>query len=363
MCDLGMKVMDKIIFVTVSMRGGGTERVISILANRMVSMGFEVEILMIADSAIEYYLDKRIRVSCISEATGGSLSGRIRRIINMRKDFLRDTNAHIISMGTVANMFTLLAAFGLRNQVTISERNDPNRLNHRPIKKHEVIFRNFLYKWADKIVLQTPDVMGCFPNTIQKKCVVIPNPVPESMPTPYPVDEREKTVLTAGRLTEQKNHKMLLNVFAEFSKQFPDYHLYIFGRGELEIELAELIHSKQLEEKVTLRGFSDELYYELGKGGIYVSTSNWEGISNSLLEALAMGIPTIATDCPMGGARLCIEDGVNGYLIPPRNEDVLLERLVKLASEEYTRSVLSRNAMMIREKYSEVVITKSWCQK
>ena len=355
--------METIIFVTVSMRGGGTERVISILANRMVAMGYMVEILMIADSTVEYYLDKRIRILCISEATGGSLSGRIRRITNMRKEFKRDKSVHIISMGTVANMFTLLATFGLRNHVTISERNDPNRLNHRPIKKYEVIFRNFLYKWADKIVLQTPDVMGCFPAPIRKKCVVIPNPVPEGMPMPLPLDKREKTVLTAGRLTEQKNHKMLLSVFAAFSKQFPDYHLNIFGRGELEAELAELIRGMQLEDKVTLCGFSDDLYHELGKGGVYVSTSDWEGISNSLLEALAMGIPTIATDCPMGGSRLCIEDGVNGYLIPPRNEDALLDRLVKVASEENTRSVLSRNAMMIREKYSEVAITKSWCGK
>lgn len=354
--------MKKIIFVTVSMRGGGTERVISILANRMIAMGYEVTIVMIAESTIEYKLDERIRTVCVSKATGGSLIGRVKRILNMRRKFSQDKSAKIISMGTVANMFTLLASFGLRNSVTISERNDPNRLNHRPIKSYEVWLRNFLYKRADKIVFQTPDVLDCFPSSIQKKCVVIPNPVPADMPMPRRMEEREKTILTAGRLTEQKNHKMLLEVFTEFNKQFPEYQLNIFGRGELEEKLDQQIRELQMQHKISLRGFSDNLYEELGKGGIYVSTSDWEGISNSLLEALAMGIPTIATDCPMGGSRMCIQDGINGYMIPVKDNEALLERLVKLASEETLRASFSENAMRIRESFSETTITQQWLE-
>lgn len=354
--------MKKVIFVTISMRGGGTERVISILANRMVAMGYEVTIVMIAEPVIEYKLDEKIKTVCVSKATGGSLSGRIKRVFNMRREFAADKSARIISMGTVANMFALLASFGLKNPVTISERNDPNRLNHRPIKSYEVWLRNFLYKKADKIVLQTPDVLDCFPRVIQKKCVVIPNPVPMDMPMPRSMEEREKTILTAGRLTEQKNHKMLLEVFAEFSKQFPEYHLNIFGRGELEAALANRIQELQMQDKISLRGFCDNLYEELGKGGIYVSTSDWEGISNSLLEALAMGIPTVATDCPMGGSRMCIEDGVNGYLIPVKDKETLLQKLVRLASEETLRASLSENAMKIRESFSEVAITNRWLE-
>lgn len=357
------KLMKKIIFVTVSMRGGGTERVISILANRMIAMGHEVTIVMIADPAIEYKLDEKIRVVCVSKATGGSLLGRLKRIRNMRQEFAKDKNAQIISMGTVANMFTLAAAFGLKNPITISERNDPNRLNHRPIKKHEVLLRNFLYKRAAKLVLQTPDVLECFPASMRSRCEVIPNPVPEGMPKPVSMEMREKTVITAGRLTEQKNHKMLIRVFAEFCKVYPEFQLKIFGRGELEEELQKLIDELGLRRNAQLCGFSDNLYGELGKGGIYVSTSDWEGISNSLLEALAMGIPTIATDCPMGGSRMCIEDGINGYLIPTRDEDALLDRLNILASNEENRKLVSENAVKIRDDFGETAITKLWLEQ
>lgn len=354
--------MKNIIFVTVSMRGGGTERVISIVANRLTEMGYNVSIVMIADPTVEYELNEKIRLVCVSKATGGSLVGRIKRIYNMRREFVADRNCHIISMGTVANMFTLAAAIGLHNTIVISERNDPNRLNHRPIKFYEVWLRNILYKKAFKLVLQTPDAMECFPACIKKKSVVIPNPVPANLPEPLSMERRDKTIITAGRLTEQKNHRLLIDAFAEFSVKFPEYQLKIFGRGELEEELKSQINRLEMDNRILLCGFSKNLYEELGKAGMYISTSDWEGISNSLLEALAMGVPTIATDCPMGGARMCIEDGVNGYLVPVRNKEMLLQKMIVLAENAELRNSISQKAMDIRSEFSESLITKKWVE-
>lgn len=354
--------MEKIIFVTISMRGGGTERVISILANRMVEMGHDVTIMMIAEPNVEYALDNRVHVMCVSSSTGGSLIGRIKRIWNMRREFALDKNTKIISMGTVSNLFTLTASLGLKNPIVISERNDPNRLNHRPIKKYEVWLRNLLYRKADKLVLQTPDVVDIFPAGIRRKSVVIANPIPDGMPQPMAVEERDNTIVAAGRFIPSKNYKMLIDVFARFSLQFPEYVLKIFGKGENEPDIRKQIQDLQMQEKILLCGFSNNLYEELGKGGIYVSTSDSEGLSNSLLEALAMGIPTIATDCPVGGTRMCIKDGENGFMIPVRDEAALLEKMVRLASDLKLRELFSCNAMKIREEYSEIRITEQWME-
>ena len=352
--------IENIIFVTISMRGGGTERVISILANRMVQRGIHVTIMMIADPTVEYPLDERVHTVCVSEATGGSMRGRIRRIRNMRGVFRGKSNLRIISMGTVANLFTMIASIGVRADKVLSERNDPNRLNHRPIKAYERAVRNFLYRFADRIVLQTPMALDCFPESLHAGCDIIPNPLPDDMPSPNPTAFRDRTILTAGRLTEQKNHALLLDAFASFSKEFPEYVLHIFGRGELETVLQNEVAEKGLEDKVLLRGFSDDLYGELNKGGIYVSTSNWEGISNSLLEALAMGIPVVATDCPMGGSKLCIQDGMNGYLIPMNDKESLLQRMCALAENSELRERFASHAMEVREKYSVDTITDLW---
>jgi len=354
--------MSNIIFVTISMRGGGTERVISVLANRMVSMGHKVTIVMIADPTIEYDLDKRICTVCVSKATGGSLIGRIKRIRSMRKVFLRDKNAKIISMGTVANLFTLVASAGLKNSITISERNDPNRLNHRPIKKYEVWIRNCLYRRADKIVLQTSEVKSCFPTYISNKCVVIPNPISSSLPDANIDGYREKSVISAGRLTEQKNHKLLIDAFCRFYKKHPDYYLNIYGKGELEEELKEYVKSNKMEGIINICGFCDDLYKKLQSAGMYVSSSDWEGISNSMIEALAMGIPTIATDCPVGGSRMFINSGDNGVLINVGDEMALANEMIRIAEDEGFARLLGKKAVRIRGELAVEKIIGKWLE-
>ena len=352
--------MQKVIFVTISMRGGGTERVISILANCMARMGYDVTIMMIAEPEIEYELDSRIRCVCVSEATNGSLSGRMKRINKMRKEIKQDPGAYVIGMGTVASMFTVMAVFGLKNKVVVSERNDPNIFNGRQIRKAEKIFRNVLYSRAKYVVLQTVDTIECFPSHLHEKCVVIGNPIPNNLPEPGNYAEREKTLLDVGRLIPTKNHQMLIKAFVKFHQKFPDYKLLIFGEGPEKQNLQKMIFALNLQEHVSLMGFSDSIYEELRKGGIYVSTSITEGVSNSLIEALAMGIPTVATDCPVGGARACIQDGKNGFLIRVNDEDQLLNRLENLVIDEQLKKKFSENSVKVRKYYSEDFISKEW---
>ena len=111
----------KIIFATISMRGGGTERVISLLSDYWVNNGYGVDIMMIGDTAIEYELDNKVNVYSISEATGGSIKGRIARIKKMHDVFRSHPDAVVIAMGTVSAMFTSIALFGLKNRFILSK--------------------------------------------------------------------------------------------------------------------------------------------------------------------------------------------------------------------------------------------------
>lgn len=351
-----------VIFVTVSMAGGGTERVISILANKYCEMGISVTILMIAGDQVAYELDNRVQLINVSGATGGSLIGRIKRVSGLRAFFKGNKDTVIIAMGTIAAMFALLAKIGLSNKMVVSERNDPNRLNHRPIRFVERMLRNSLYHGAKKIVLQTEDVKSCFPDSLIRKSIVIPNPLSESLPEADMNANREKTVITAGRLTEQKNHKLLLNAFKEFEGTHPGYHLRIFGDGELKDKLQEYIIQSGLQEKACLEGFSSDLYGELHNGGMYVSSSDWEGISNSLVEALAMGIPTVATDCPMGGSKMFIENMKNGILIPVNDKEALVKAMSYMADHGDVVHRMSENAMEIRKKLTAEKIAGQWLE-
>lgn len=354
--------MKHIVFVTTGMRGGGTERVISVLANYYVRSNHKVTILMIAEDIVEYELDKRVEVLPVAKTTGGSLIGRIKRIHAMRTFFRKNSECQIIAMGTVTSMFTVVAAFGLKRFVAVSERNDPNRFNLKPITKTTQVLRNALYGFADTVVLQTEDSRCCFPKRLQRKIVVIPNPLADGLPAPNVTGNREKTVMTAGRLVVQKNIPLLIDAFMEFRKTFPEYHLNIFGQGKMEDVICELIEERGQQGFIHMRGFTDSLYEELLKGGIYVSSSDSEGISNSLVEALSAGIPTIATDCPIGGSKMCIQNGVNGILISVGDKDKLVKELCHLAKEHAYAEKLSVEAIKVRENFSVERIGQKWLE-
>jgi len=352
---------NRILFVTISMCGGGTERVISVLANEAANRGQKVTIMMIGDDRVEYKLDDRIEVICVSKATGGKLVGRIKRILAMRKIFI-SSKANIISMGSSASIFTLIAALGLKNKVVVSERNDPNRLNHKPISKKMKIIREFLYGTATKVVLQTEDSKACFGNKVVARSTVIMNPLPDEVYSRCVDGQREKSVISSGRLTVYKGYDMLISAFAEFHQIHSDYCLKIFGKGELQEELQKQIDDLNISDCAKLCGFSNDMYGELNKGGIYVSSSVSEGVSNALMEALALGIPVIATDCPVGGSRMCIEDANNGILISVGDKKALVESMCTLADNKEYAAKLSNAAIANSEKWTVEQIWDNWMQ-
>ena len=166
-----------------------------------------------------------------------------------------------------------------------------------------------------------------YPESIRKKGVVIPNPIAVDNPSTVNSGEENNRVIAAGRLHKQKNFPLLIRAFAAFSKDFPNYSLDIFGEGEEREALQKIVKNLSLTDKVFLKGKTDALFDEFLKSTIYVSSSDYEGISNSMLEAMAAGLPTICTDCPCGGARATIKDGVNGLLVPVGDEDALADAL------------------------------------
>lgn len=349
----------KIIFVTISMTGGGTERVIATLSNYWITNGKQVSILMIGGDDIAYELNERIDVKSLSGATGGSLSARLSRITKLRQEFKENKDSVIIAMGTVASMFASVAHYGLKNPLLLSERNDPNRLNHRPIKSHERTLRNILYGKSKRVVFQTEMAKECFPEGIKKKSCIIPNPL-EDIPDTMDYISRDKKVISAGRLTEQKNHKLLIDAFSLIHERFNDYELVIYGEGEYKNVLKEYIDKKGAGEYIKLAGFSYKLRDILEMSRIYVSSSDWEGISNSLAEAMACGMAVIATDCPMGGSAMLINDGINGRLVPVSDLKSITQALKDLLADDEMAKKLSDNARCIRKDLAVSEIARMW---
>ncbi|MCM1134064.1 MAG: glycosyltransferase [Clostridium sp.] len=335
--------MTKIVFVLPDMAGGGTERVVALLSNEFVKRGYPVAVLLFAGNHTEYPLDKRVEIFVAGKTSGGKLSVRIKRIGEMRRFYKENKGCYLFAFSAMGAVFSAVAAFGIPHRMLVSERNDPSRYEHS-------LIRNLAYRKAEKLVLQTEDMRGLFPKSLQKKAVVIPNPAPDGVREPF-TGERKKQVVSVARLQPQKNHRLLIDAFAEFLKQYPEYELHIFGVGELEEELRRQVHVLQIEDKVVFRGFSSRVKEEIWDSAMFVLSSDYEGISNSMIEALAMGLPVISTDCPVGGSRAYIENNVSGILTPVGDKEALAAAMRKVAGEPEFAKKLSENGAKIKETY------------
>lgn len=336
--------MKKIVFVIPNMTGGGTERVISLLSGEYVKKGIEVAIMQFAGYEHAYELDERVEDFAIAEQSKGNPLIWGRRILNMRRYFKKNPDCHIFAFCVMGAVFSAIATMGCKRHLLVAERNSPDSCNMKKL-------RNWAYRHADVITFQTADGITYFPQDIAKKAVIIPNPIDADLPARFS-GERKKKIVTVGRLHSQKNQALLLKAFADFRERQTDYKLHIYGEGELEEPLKKLAGELGIKSDVVWHGFSQKVKEEILDSRMFVLSSDFEGISNSMLEALAMGIPTISTDCPIGGARVYIEEGKNGLLVPVGDRRALAEAMLRVAEDDALADRLSTGGAKLKDKYS-----------
>ena len=346
--------MKKVIFVTPDLANGGAERVTAILANELAHRGMTVEVVFMKDGIHVYQLSKLVKTyDFYSE--GNRVSRAIHKIFRLRKLMKENINATFIAMLPFETFYTYLASWGLPNKIIYSLRNDPASMKG----KFWYLIKKGIYPKADLIVFQTEEAKGYFPEKVRKKGKVIPNPVSNGLPGRFE-GERKKEIVTIGRLKEQKNYPLLLHAFAEVNQKYPDWRLRIFGEGELEEELKALCLKLKIGDAVEFCGFQKNVIEEINQSGIFVLASDYEGISNAMLEAMATGIPCICTDCPVGGARLTIKDHKNGLLVPVGNRTRLVNAIMEIIQDPQFAEQLSRKAEETRVYLSAERIAEEW---
>ncbi len=145
-------------------------------------------------------------------------------------------------------------------------------------------------------------------------------------------------------------------------RDYPEYKLRIFGEGECWQELIDHSKEKDLTGSVIFEGFDSNLHERIRSSKMFVSTSDFEGLSNSMLEAMAIGLPTICTDCDGGGARMMIQDHENGLLVPKGDVNAVYHAMKEIIENPDLAKKLSEEAYKIREELSAEKIVKKWME-
>lgn len=197
------------------------------------------------------------------------------------------------------------------------------------------------------------------PRYLQANSKIILNPISSELPEPYS-GLRRKAIVTAGRLEHQKNHSMTIRSFALFHKKHPEYILEIFGKGSLQSELENLVHSLDMDDSIKFMGFSSDVLMHIRTASAFVMSSKFEGLSNSMLESLCMGVPTICTKCGGGGAEAVIRNGENGILVDIDDDLAESEAFNRIVEDQSYSNRLSNNALMLRQSLSLEAIGNEW---
>ncbi len=387
----------ELIFVIKCMSGGGAERVVTLLSGSAVKCGYSVVLMLThqhRSDALVSDINKNIRIVSLEDELKTLKSKKVKadsvmayarllgkihtendksrilkyesrnydKILFMRSFFKTHKNSAVVAF-LYDSIFLSLLSVNKTNRLIISERGDPEQTTSETTKS----FIKSEFKNADEFVFQSYGVEEWYKKNTPVRGTVIFNPVKSDLPEPFE-GERKKRVVNFCRISSQKNLIMLIDAFSLFHGHFPDYELFIYGdavgndaEGYID-KVNDEIKKNSLENSVHIFPARNDVHSLIYDCAMFVSSSDYEGMSNSILEAMAMGMPCVCTDCPAGGTRAVIKNEVNGLLTPVGDARALAKAMMRIAENPDFANELGKNASVIRKTQSVEKITDRWME-
>lgn len=382
------------------MVGGGAERVISLLSNAFVAHGYQTTLIITHQKICRANLsslnnntkvisleDEIKKESKITERTlmlKARLVGKINRSVLKKpddqyliekyrirnydkvkwlKNYFSDNSTSTVVAFLYDSIYLSLLSITKKNKIIISERGDPQQCLS---SKTNLAFFKTMFPKADAMVCQSPDALQWYQENTDVKGRVIFNPIKPNLPERY-IGERRKRIVNFCRISPQKKLDTLIDAFCGFAKTHNDYELYIYGNADFASPeymdfVKQKIDSSQHKNKIHLFPALNDIHNEIIDYAMFVSSSYFEGMSNSMLEAMAIGLPTICTDCPAGGARAIIKDHENGILVPVNDAEAMCKAMCEVADNPELAEKLSINGTKLKEDLAVDKIVYQWME-
>lgn len=358
----------KILFFVSSLNAGGAERVATTLANAWVARGDQVTLVptYLTKQPEFYPLHDKVTLQWLVDSPGSTLSRWLPGVgkwLQMRRLIRRVKPDVVVSFLTNVNVNVLIAAAGLDVPLIVSERTNP--AHSQSAGRTLRFLRRLVYGRARFVVMQTEASVQPFKALVPRArdVVVVPNPLPPGLVDPHTLrtdSPSPRHLVAMGRLVAIKQFDVLIDTFALLAPRHPEWTLTLWGDGPLRDALIERIATLGLSDRVILAGRTSEPWDALSRADLFVMTSRVEGFPNVLLEAMALGRPCVALDCPSGPAELT-RHGRDARLVALHDRQGLADALHELMSDEALRHRLgAQAAASVRQRYGLETILASW---
>jgi GalNAc-alpha-(1->4)-GalNAc-alpha-(1->3)-diNAcBac-PP-undecaprenol alpha-1,4-N-acetyl-D-galactosaminyltransferase len=354
----------KITLISSSLNVGGAERVMSIIANYWAARGWPITILTFDDGSTPpfYDFDKRIEIRPLgieirTDYSIAAFKHNLRQIQLLKKAIVASRPDVAISFVNTTNIMTLLACWRLKVPTIVSEHVHPSFSGLGRIAQ---LLQKWTYRRASLVTVQTHSSLAFFPSD-RYDTIVIPNPVaiPESEPIESQLFTDDRHLLAIGKLIPQKGFDLLIKAFAQICEAHPEWTLTILGEGEMRGELEDLCLELGVEDLVFMPGVVKNVDAHLRKADIFALSSRFEGFPVTLCEAMACGVPVIATDC-LSGPREIIHNGIDGLLVVVDNLDAIAAGLDLLMSDPVKRQYFSHHAPQVLDRFGVEPVMTLW---
>lgn len=354
----------RVAFYTMSMCKGGAERVISEICNYGVTYGHEMHIVTCLNEPPEYELKENVMfhagILSLDEYRAKRKMQTAQMIAYRYVKQMRELDPDIVvAFLPEPCMITEICKYRVKKPIIGSLRSNPY-YQYRSVVRH--CLAELLYPLSDGFVFQTEGARLYFGKRLQRRSIVIGNPVRKLDPITYEACKQKKDIVSVGRFTEEKNYPLLIKAFYEVQKEKPEYELKIYGRVDERLGLRELCKSLEIDAKVHFCGQVDHVEDYIRDAALYVMSSKSEGMPNALMEAMALGLPVVATDCPSGGPRQLIRDGENGILVQNDDVSALAAGILRVLNDDSFAEALAEKARNIAQEYDCDEICLKWLE-
>lgn len=358
-----MKSEDKryrIMLVIHALGYSGAGKMIVKLADALAKRDdFEVVLYVEEKIGKHYPMDERISLYQETKFFTNYITRHFQQMFQLRRRVKEINPDLVISFQTNQNALAVYATRGRHIPVIISERGDPY-VYHNIVAK----IKTWVINHAEGGVFQTHKAMEYYGKGLQSRSRVIYNPCPTQVIERPEWGKRKNEIAYVARFDiQQKRQDVMVKAFAKVVEKHPDVQLVFYGKGEPDMTtIKEMVKSLGIENNVRFEGLVTDVLDKIKDAKMFVLSSDYEGLPNSLIEAMVAGLPCVSTDCSPGGARELIEEGINGKLVPRGDVEALAQAIIFMLDHEDAAERMGAEAQRITDRLNPDKIFRQWNQ-